>query len=158
MKKNIVIIFVVVLFISACGINTKTEYKTDAARSVQTDTDEMYKLLNQNLLGKDFLKYIGEDLIVRGVCDYSEEVKGEFVPIINEESNFPEELVVMLEEAFYHSGNVKRDNISYNISLPVRRAIFLQVLKKPYFVGFPAHFPFLSFGFKARIFAETFPS
>ena len=53
---------------------------------------------------------------------------------------------------------VKRDNISYNISLLVRRAIFLQVLKKPYFVGLSAHFPFLSFGNKARIFAGTFHS
>lgn len=53
---------------------------------------------------------------------------------------------------------VKRDNISYNISLPVRRAIFLQVLKKPYFLGLSAHFPFLGFGNKARIFAGTFQS
>lgn len=53
---------------------------------------------------------------------------------------------------------VKRDNISYNISLPVRRAIFLQVLKKPYFAGFSAHSSFLDFGFKARIFAGTFQS
>ena len=53
---------------------------------------------------------------------------------------------------------VKRDNISYNISLPVRRAIFLQVLKNPYSAGFPAYFPFLSCRSKARIFAGTFQS
>lgn len=54
--------------------------------------------------------------------------------------------------------DVKRDNISYNISLPVRRAIFLQVLKNPYSAGFPAYFPFLSCRSKARIFAGTFQS
>ena len=59
---------------------------------------------------------------------------------------------------FFKDPNVKRDNISYNISLPVRRAIFLQVLKKPYFLGLSAHFPFLGFGNKARIFAGTFQS
>ncbi len=106
MKKTIFIIFAIVFFISACGIDTKTEYETKADRLVQTDTEEMYEVLNHNLLGKDFLEYIGEDLIVRGVCDYSEEVKGEFVPVIKEKSIFPEELVVMLEEAFYYSSNV----------------------------------------------------
>ena len=34
--------------------------------------------------------------------------------------------------------NVKRNNISYNMSLPVWRAIFLPCSKKPYSAGFAA--------------------
>lgn len=71
-----------------------------------------------------------------------------YVPSISEISGYIE------NSAF----DVKRDNISYNISLPVRRAIFLQVLKNPYSAGFPAYFPFLSCRSKARIFAGTFQS
>lgn len=35
-------------------------------------------------------------------------------------------------------GVVKRNNISYNMSLPVWRAIFLPCSKKPYSAGFAA--------------------
>ena len=94
--------------------------------------------------------------------DTKEYVTGIKSFVLSKEQN--QELTESLTEDFLSKevgriqSYVKRDNISYNISLPVRRAVFLQVLKKPYFVGFPAHFPFLSFGNKARIFAGTFKS
>lgn len=38
----------------------------------------------------------------------------------------------------YRNRYVKRNNISYNMSLPVWRAIFLPCPKKPYSAGFAA--------------------
>lgn len=89
---------------------------------------------------------------IKPICIYS--VKGK--TRVNE--NIDDETFGMLFFADITSFGVKRDNISYNISLPVRRAIFLQVLKNPYSAGFPAYFPFLSCRSKARIFAGTFQS
>lgn len=77
MKKKLKVVFCGTCFIAMCMLG------------FHVNTDEMYSLLNNDLLGKDFPEWIEEDLIVRGVCDYSEEVKGKFVPVINKDSIFP---------------------------------------------------------------------
>lgn len=120
MKKKLKVVFWGICFIAMCMLgfhivrkmqiqqifNEIYSLERSEGLVFHVNTDEMYSLLNNDLLGKDFPEWIEEDLIVRGVCDYSEEVKGKFVPVINKDSIFPEGLVVMLEEALYNSSNV----------------------------------------------------
>ncbi len=52
-----------------------------------------------------------------GLYDYSEEVKGEFSPVLPEDCSIPEGLVTVMEEAFYNSANAKTrdgDNCFYD--------------------------------------------
>lgn len=67
-----------------------------------TDFESAYQLLNQELFGKDSVQWL-DDSLKQEIFLYSEEVKGEFAEIQNEESIFPAELVNVLEEVIYHS-------------------------------------------------------
>ena len=64
-----------------------------------------YSSMNAHLLDRDFIEEVGDELIKKGMYLYSEEVKGEFAPVVPKDCSFPEELVVMMEDIFYHSSN-----------------------------------------------------
>lgn len=92
----------IMIFCSACSAMSGKTERTENNKIEQPSVGEAYELLNQKLLGKEFLQWTGEGLLKRGACEYAREVKGEFVPAVEKNSVFPEELVVMLEETLYH--------------------------------------------------------
>lgn len=62
----------------------------------------LHQFFNNDLVGVGFLG-CNKEQVLTDSFEYSEEVKGKFSPVIIENSIFPKELVVMLEEAFYDS-------------------------------------------------------
>lgn len=74
---------------------------TAVKKNTDNQTDRLYTLLNQDLLGKAFLWEIGEDLIVDEACGFAKEVRGEFAPTKQEPEMVPQALVTTLENAFY---------------------------------------------------------
>lgn len=101
----IAICILTLLFSTSCAFLPNKEGGQKAeGQKVGNDKQLMpieYEILNQKLLGKEFLQWAGKGLLERGACEYAREVKGEFVPVVEENSIFPEELVVMLEETLY---------------------------------------------------------
>lgn len=72
-----------------------------AKKNTENQTDRLYTLLNQDLLGKAFLWEIGEALIVDEACGFAKEVRGEFAPTNQECGTVPQALITTLENAFY---------------------------------------------------------
>lgn len=60
------------------------------------------EILNQDLLGKDFINKVGQNSIRAEANAYLEEEKETFEPKLNESGTFPNELVLLFEEALYH--------------------------------------------------------
>lgn len=112
------------------GINN---YRTCPLSGCINDANEISKLFERHSGGKkNFDVKLIQDIVT----------KGELRSKIKELFKGSNEI-----ELFYFSGhgyiNVKRNNISYNMSLPVWRAIFLPCLKKPYSADFSAMHCFL---------------
>lgn len=76
---------------------------SDIKESVTLNPD--YKVLNADLLGREFICEGWGELLIQGAYAYSEGVKGEFIPVVSKRNSFPEELVVMMEDILYHSSN-----------------------------------------------------
>lgn len=123
MKRNIFsLLLIVMFFLSACTDSRSVQKEGGIDTSVQEERGEVfddYQILNANLLDKDFLEWPGGELIEKGALAYAEEMKEEFVPTINEDIHFPEELVVMLEEILYYSGHIDmgQENSFYHTTL-----------------------------------------
>lgn len=64
-----------------------------------------YQILNADLLGREYICKGWSELLIQGTYAYSEEVKGEFIPVVSGSNSFPEELVVMMEDILYYSSN-----------------------------------------------------
>lgn len=65
-----------------------------------------YDCLNDSsLLYSDFRRLATRELLQKGMAVMSEELKGEFIPVVPEDCSFPEELVVIMEDIFYNSAS-----------------------------------------------------
>lgn len=97
------------------GVKVKVEPETE---SISEDIEEAateygghvsfseYACLNNyRLIEQEILNYTTRELRDMGMCFYSEELKGEFIPVIPEDCSFPEELVITMEDIFYNSAN-----------------------------------------------------
>lgn len=106
--KRIVMPFMIIvfLFLSCCAYSEEQKDELGELNKIHRELDEIYGQLNYGLLGTEHIRWASE-LMESGAYVMSEEVKGEFVPVTRSESDFPQELVVRLEEAFYHSCNTK---------------------------------------------------
>ena len=81
--------------------------QADATEVIEENCKEMdfesaYQLLNQDLFGKSSVQWL-DDTLKQEIFLYSEEVKGEFAEVQNEESIFPAELISALEKMIYQS-------------------------------------------------------
>lgn len=88
---------------------TESLGNTEAIQEMETEYELPYndfQFLREALSDKEFYE-MGWELVTRGICDYSEEVKGEFVPEVPDNCSYPEELVVMMEEIFYQCANTQ---------------------------------------------------
>ena len=89
----------------------ETERNTEDVGEFNTENDSgisfsEYSCLNEDsLLDSGFLETAGRELIDKGMALASEEVKGDFVPVVPEDCSFPKELVVAMEDIFYHSSS-----------------------------------------------------
>ena len=111
MIKKIIILFSLILFLSYAisNVNSITlESSKDITQesgkiySQQVDYTNAYKILNKPNFNIDS-KYLLTEEIEKEIFQYSEEVKGEYSPVLNTESMFPSELVETLEVALYNS-------------------------------------------------------
>lgn len=65
-----------------------------------------YDCFNEyHLTGQERLRSTNRRLREAGMYLYSEELNGDFTPVVPEDCSFPEELVVIMEDIFYHSAN-----------------------------------------------------
>lgn len=120
MKRNIfILLLIAILFCSACTDASSVQKERSVAKKVQSQVFDNYQILNVDLLDKDFLRWTGEELIEKGAYEYAEEIKEEFVPTINENITFPEELIVMMEKILYYSGHIDmgQKNVFYEKAL-----------------------------------------
>jgi len=98
--------------------NDAMESKVKETESIIGDTEEEvteyggnipfseYDCLNEyDLIRGEYLSPTTKELQKMGMCLCSEELKGEFTPVIPEDCSFPEELVVIMEDIFYNSAN-----------------------------------------------------
>lgn len=90
--------------------NTEIMNDTVNLKNTETEDDDVtlygdYQFLNADLLGREIICRKWGSLLIRGIHDYSKEVKGEFAPVSLNDSGFPEKLVVMMEEIFYNFSN-----------------------------------------------------
>lgn len=116
---------------SACGVAEYESYETqDCTNEIiimsenagadvlnQTDIEQVAELLNHDLLRTSSLTsaYWVEEMMQTAICDHAESVKEPFAAVMNEDSVIPSELVVLLEEALYHSSSldIREKNSSY---------------------------------------------
>ena len=98
---------------------TEYEENTEGAETESVESDgsilfsEYDSLNDDSLLYAEYLEQPGRDLIREELAVMSEELKGEFTPVVPEDCSFPEELVVTLEEMFYNCASYlerKKDN------------------------------------------------
>lgn len=128
MIKKIIILFSLILFLSYAisNVNSITlESSKDITQesgkiySQQVDYTNAYKILNKPNFNIDS-KYLLTEEIEKEIFQYSEEVKGEYSPVLNTESMFPSELVETLEVALYNSCDlslgklISMDNAYFN--------------------------------------------
>lgn len=106
MKKIIIFMIIALFFLSCCACEKEQKDGLSTLNKVQRELDEIYEQLNYGLLGTDHIQWASE-LMENGAYIMSEEVKGEFIPVTESYSVFPQELVIRLEEAFYYSCNTK---------------------------------------------------
>lgn len=82
-----------------------------------TDMEQTAELLNHDLLRTTSLTsvYWVEEMMQEGICYRAEAIKEPFAAVVNEDSVIPDELVMLLEKALYHSvsPDIKKDNSSY---------------------------------------------
>lgn len=98
-----------------------TESNTEAVEESEAESDAIVfygnmKFLEDVLSGNDFTDEEWEQMFDR-VWEYSEEVKGEFTPVVPEDTTLPEGLITLMEEAFYNSANSRSrdaDNCFYD--------------------------------------------
>lgn len=96
---------------------TKTEYTLET-ESIVKETEEKvaeygssvsfseYDCFNEyNLTEEENLWCTNRKLREAGMYLHSEELNGDFTPVAPEDCSFPEELVVIMEDIFYHSAN-----------------------------------------------------
>ncbi|MCM1259262.1 MAG: hypothetical protein NC124_20655 [Clostridium sp.] len=97
------------LFWMDTEINTEAEEENES----ESETIVFYgntKILEEDLFKADFEVLEGGPDIYGKIRDYSEEVKGEFAPVIPEDTTLPEGLITLMEEAFYNSANANSRN------------------------------------------------
>ena len=94
---------------------------TAVKKNTDNQTDRLYTLLNQDLLGKAFLWEIGEDLIVDEACGFAKEVRGEFAPTKQEPEMVPQALITTLENAFYYIFRQCNYNLKVYDALKIHR-------------------------------------
>lgn len=79
--------------------------------------EQTAELLNHDLLRTTSLTsvYWVEEMMQEGICYRAETIKEPFAAVVNEDSVIPDELVMLLEKALYHSvsPDIKKDNSSY---------------------------------------------
>ena len=76
------------------------------------DFESAYQLLNKDLFGRDSVQWL-DDTLKQEIFLYSEEIKGEFIEVQNEDSIFPSELVCALEKMIYQSLDYSLDKITW---------------------------------------------
>jgi len=94
---------------------------TGAVEECNTEKDGIipyleYSCLNdKTLLDSEFLNMASRNLITKGMALESEELKGDFTPVVPEDCSFPEELVIIMEDIFYNSSNFlkRKEDDSY---------------------------------------------
>ena len=113
MLKIYLLLMGILLLLTGCK-ETETEAEVEDTLAVtapkdssDNQADNLYTLLNQDLLGKAFLQQIGEDLIADEAYVFAEEIKEEFAPTEQTPEKFPQALTVMLEKALYHSDSAE---------------------------------------------------
>ena len=117
--KRLVIPLLLCLIPSACGIAENEPYETEDTASevvsesglaeddnlAQMDIEQATALLDHDLLSiRAFTsaRWV-EDMIREEICDSAEAAQGSFEAMVSEHGVIPDGLVILLEEAFYHS-------------------------------------------------------
>lgn len=82
-------------------------FETEKDSESESDKTMFYQNTDflKNVLFRDSFIDEAGPLVYRGVREFSEEVNGEFSPVVPEGCPLPEELVTEMEEAFYHSAS-----------------------------------------------------
>jgi len=130
LKKYILIIMIGILLI-ICVKKTVNNTQDEVVEGVEencgtTDFELAYQLLNQELFGKDSVQWL-DDSLKQEIFLYSEEVKGEFTEVQNEESIFPAELVNALEEVIYHSLDSTLHKFTFE---EIQKSSYFEMIKK----------------------------
>lgn len=111
LKKQVLSIIMLVTFtFCACNKTKNIQGQIPVNYSQQAGFSEIqkqnnkfaYEILNKVILdinSVELISGITEEMIYQ----YSEEVKGDFVPVLSDKNVFPNELINMLEKAFYNS-------------------------------------------------------
>lgn len=90
------------------------------------DYESTYRLLNQDLFGKDSVQWLDGSL-KQEIFLYSEEIKGEFVEVQKEGSIFPAELISLLEKAIYQSLDSSLDKFTWE---EVQESVYFRTIKE----------------------------
>lgn len=117
MVKRWVKVFCVTVFLGVLAVHASRGWVF--GEKEESDAILFYgnmKFLEDVLSGDDFTDEEWEQMFDR-VWEYSGEVKGEFTPVVPEDTILPEGLITLMEEAFYNYGNFEMrgsDNCFYD--------------------------------------------
>lgn len=130
LKKCIVIVMICIVLIF-CAKKTANNTQDEVAEVVEencetTDFRSAYQLLNQKLFGRDAIQWL-DDSLKQEIFLYSEEVKGEFVEVQNEESMFPAELINLLEKMIYQSLDSSLQKFSWE---EIQKSIYFKTIEE----------------------------
>lgn len=130
-------IWVYIFFITMCVLvafcvkkvmdKTKDDVQNvDEENFEEINFESAYQLLNQDLFGKNSVQWL-DDALKQEIFLYSEEVKGEFVEVQNEESIFPARLISALEKMIYQSIDSSLDKFAWE---DIQESIYFETMKE----------------------------
>ncbi len=98
----------------------------DEEKCEKIDFISAHHLLNQNLFEKSLAQWF-DDSLEQEIFLYSENVKGEFVEVRNEDSIFPKELIITLEKMIYQSLDSTLHKITWE---ETQQSIYFNTIRK----------------------------
>lgn len=122
----ILCIAVIVGMIKRFNILQGDRFNVEEEKGEVIDFESAYQLLNKDLFGRDSVQWL-DDALKQEIFLYSEEIKGEFIEVQNEESVFPSELVCALEKMIYQSLDYSLDKITWE---EIQESIYFETLNE----------------------------
>ncbi len=105
MKKKWTRVFILIAFMGELLTQANGEVGYYRGKTGYDDID--YSFLNADLTGRELICDDWNSLLVRGTYDYAQEIQGEFLPEKYDGKEFPEDLVVMMEDILFHSSDIE---------------------------------------------------
>lgn len=146
--KRIIMVLMLVILCTACGTErpehqpfdtgdepkeqsenlTEDDAKTAKAaeKSIEADFEENYRILNRSIFDNSMIPWYNEET-KQEIENYAESVKGDLVPVWEEDGIFPQGLVMEMEEVIYRSLNNDMNKIQWE---EIEQSVYYETMRE----------------------------